>query len=187
MDIDVVVRAQGGDEAAFAELARGNGRRLHALAVGILRDRDLAEDAVQQALLSIWRYLPTLREPARFDAWSYKLLLRACYAEAKRHRRRPADTFARPADLVTDDATREVVARDQIGRAFERLSPEQRAVVVLHGYLDLPLEEVAAVLEVPAGTVRSRLHRALRAMRAGLEADDRAPAPGSPQAVGRLA
>jgi RNA polymerase sigma-70 factor, ECF subfamily len=78
MDTTLVVRAQKGDEQAFASLALPLGNRLHALAHRILRDIDLAEDATQQALLSVWRDLPQLRDPARFEAWSYRLLVRAC-------------------------------------------------------------------------------------------------------------
>src|SRR5919112_201007 len=86
MDIDLVTRAQGGDEGAFMSLAVAVGDRLHAVAHRILRDTDLAEDATQQALLAIWRDLPQLRDPARFEAWSYRLLVRACYAEGRRSR-----------------------------------------------------------------------------------------------------
>jgi DNA-directed RNA polymerase specialized sigma24 family protein len=79
-------RHQGpeGDQAAFAEIASASYGRLHSLAYGILRDRALAEDAVQQAMLDAWRNLPKLRDPARFEAWAYRLAVHACYAEAKR-------------------------------------------------------------------------------------------------------
>jgi len=175
MDTDVVVRAQGGDQQAFALLATRCGRRMNALAVGILRDRELAEDAVQQALLSIWKDLPSLREPSKFESWSYKLLVRACYAEARRQRRHLPEALVGPASFVATDASASVADRDQLERGFKRLSVEQRAVVVLHTYFDLPLEQVASVLGVPAGTARSRLHRALQTMRAALEADSRLP------------
>jgi RNA polymerase sigma-70 factor, ECF subfamily len=176
MEADVVVRAQGGDQQAFATLATQSGRRLMALAVGILRDRDMAEDAVQQALLSIWRDLPTLRDPARFEAWSYKLLVRACYSEARRRRRHLPDLAGRDiGPSVPSDAYGTVADRDQLERGFRRLSVEHRAVIVLHHYFDLPLESVATVLGVPAGTARSRFHRAMAILRATLEADDRPP------------
>jgi len=181
MDTDVVVKAQGGDQQAFALLAIRCGRRMNALAVGILRDRDLAEDAVQQALLSIWKDLPSLRDPSKFESWSYKLLVRACYAEARRKRRHLPEILVGPASLVAADASVAVADRDQLERGFDRLSAEQRAVVVLHSYFDMPLEQVASVLGVPAGTARSRLHRALQSMRAALEADSRVPAASLPQ------
>ena len=173
MDADLIGRAQHGDEEAFASLAVAAGDRLHALAHRILRDSDLAEDATQQALLAIWRDLPQLRDPARFDAWSYRLLVRACYAEARRTRS-ASNLRLLPADEpMGADGTSLVIDRDQLERGFRRLSIDHRAVVVLHHYLDLPLAEVAEALGVPEGTVRSRLHHAMRGLRAALDADAR--------------
>ena len=174
MDTDLVVRAQNGDEEAFASLAVAAGDRLHAVAHRILRDTDLAEDATQQALLSIWRDLPQLRDPARFDAWSYRLLVRACYAEARRTRHWTPNLRLLPVDAPAPaEGLDLVVDRDQLERGFRRLSIDHRAVVVLHHYLDLPLDEVADVLGVPVGTVRSRLLHAMRGLRAALDADAR--------------
>lgn len=176
MDIDVVVKAQQGDQQAFARLATDSGRRMNALAVGILRDRDLAEDAVQQALVAIWKDLPHLREPAKFESWSYKLLVRICYAEARKRRRRMLEVFGfNTREPVAADEFRTVADRDQLQRGFAALSAEHRAVVVLHHYFDMPLEAVAQVLDVPAGTARSRFHRAMKSLRAALEADERSP------------
>jgi RNA polymerase sigma-70 factor (ECF subfamily) len=173
VDAELIGRAQRGDEEAFASLAVVAGDRLHAVAHRILRDTDLAEDATQQALLAIWRDLPQLRDPARFDAWSYRLLVRACYAEARRTRHWSPNLRILPTDGSAEEGLSSVVDRDQLERGFRRLSIDHRAVVVLHHYLDLPLDEVADVLGVPAGTVRSRLHHAMRGLRAALEADAR--------------
>jgi RNA polymerase sigma-70 factor (ECF subfamily) len=143
----------------------------------ILCATDLAEDATQQALLSIWRDLPQLRDPARFDAWSYRLLVRACYAEARRTRRWAPNLRLLPADepAATDELT-PVVDRDQLERGFRRLSIDHRAVVVMHHYLDLSLSQISEALGVSEGTVRSRLHYAMRGLRAAMAADAR-PAP----------
>ena len=177
MDTDLIRRAQNGDEEAFASLAVAAADRLHAVAFRILRDTDLAEDASQQALLTIWRDLPQLRDPARFDAWSYRLLVRACYAEGRRDRRWAPNIRLLPSDDADEgEGLGSVVDRDQLERGFRRLSIDHRAVVVLHHYLDLPLDEVADVLRIPVGTVRSRLHHAMRGLRAALEADARTPA-----------
>jgi RNA polymerase sigma-70 factor (ECF subfamily) len=174
LDPELIERAQHGDEEAFASLAIVVGDRLHAVAHRMLRDPDLAEDATQQALLAIWRDLPQLRDPARFDAWSYRLLVRACYAEAGRIRRWGPNVRLLPVDEpASGDGLSSVVDRDQLERGFRRLSLEHRAVVVLHHYLDLPLPEIAEVLGIPAGTVRSRLHHAMRGLRSALEADAR--------------
>ena len=174
MDAELIRRAQRGDEEAFASLAVAIGDRLHAISHRILRDVDVAEDATQQALLTIWRDLPQLRDPARFEAWSYRLLVRACYAEGRRTRQWAPNLRILPVDQPADaDDSSRVVDRDQLERGFRRLSIDHRAVVVLHHYLDLPLEEVAEALGVPIGTVRSRLHYAMRGLRAALEADAR--------------
>ena len=173
VDAELIGRAQHGDEEAFASLAVAVGDRLHAVSQRILRDTDLAEDATQQALLIIWRDLPQLRDRARFDAWSYRLLVRACYAESRKTRRWAPNLRLLPPEPYDGEEMSSVVDRDQLERGFRRLSIDHRAVVVLHHYLDLPLDEVAEVLGVPAGTVRSRLHHAMRGLRAALEADAR--------------
>jgi RNA polymerase sigma-70 factor (ECF subfamily) len=174
MDVDLVVRAKHGDEEAFASLAVAVGNRLHAVAHRILRDLDLAEDATQQALLNIWRDLPQLRDPAHFDAWSYRLLVRACYAEGRRTRTWSPNLRVLPIDGSAEtEELSSVVDRDQLERGFRRLSIDHRAVVVLHHYLDLPLDQVAEALGIPVGTVRSRLHYAMRGLRSALEADAR--------------
>jgi len=174
MDTDLVTRAQRGDRDAFEALAVARADRYLATSHRILRDLALAEDATQQALLSIWRDLPQLRDPARFDAWSYRLLVRACYAEAGKARRWAPNLRLLPVDEPTaDDALGSVIDRDQLDRAFRRLSLEHRTVVVLHHYLDLPLTDIAEVLGVPVGTVSSRMHHAMRGLRASLDADAR--------------
>ena len=174
MDTELVLRAQRGDEQAFASLCVACGDRLHAVAHRILRDIELAEDATQRALLSIWQDLPQLRDPAHFDAWSYRILVRACYAEARRTRQWTPNLRLLPDDDPSaGEGLSDVVDRDQLERGFRRLSIDHRAVVVLHHYLDLPLEAIADALGVPLGTVRSRLHYAMRALRSALEADAR--------------
>jgi RNA polymerase sigma-70 factor (ECF subfamily) len=174
MDTDLVVRAQRGDKEAYTLLATEIADRLLAVARRILRDIDLAEDATQQALLSIWQDLPHLRDTARFDAWSYRLLVRACYAEGRKQRRWTPNLHLLPADEPTrGDGTGSVVDRDQLERGFRRLSIDHRAVVVMHHYLDMPLDRVAETLGIPVGTAQSRLHYAMRGLRAALDADAR--------------
>ena len=174
MDTDLVTRAQTGDEQAFVSLAVAIGDRLHAVAYRILRDTDLAEDASQQALMAIWQDLPQLRDPARFEAWSYRLLVRACYAEGRRSRAWAPNLRLLPADEpVQSGGIHTVIDRDQLERGFRRLSIDHRAVVVLHHYLGLSLPEVADALGVAEGTVRSRHHYAMRGLRAALDADAR--------------
>jgi RNA polymerase sigma-70 factor (ECF subfamily) len=176
MDTDLVVRAQNGDRAAYARLAEQFAERHFAVARRILRDVDLAEDATQQALVAIWQDLPKLRDPARFDGWSYRVLVHACYAEGRRHRRRVPTNPLLPVDVALEtDPLNSVLDRDQLDRGFRQLSLDHRAVVVLHHYLDLPIHQVAEILGIPAGTAHSRLNRAMRGLRAALDVD--APSP----------
>ena len=172
----LVEQAQGGDRDAFAALATRVVDRLYAVAYGILRDGERAQDAVQNALLKAWRQLPSLREPARFDAWINRLLVSACYDEARGRTSWNRSIQVIRYEPAQPDAAESLADRDQLERAFRRLSPEQRAVVVLHHYLGLELQEIASTLGIPVGTARSRLHYALRGLRAALEADSRKPA-----------
>jgi len=175
MQRDLVVRAQGGDLDAFSALTAGRTDRLFAAARLILRDDDLAADAVQDSLLQAWLDLRGLHDPDRFDAWLHRLIVRACYRAARRRRDREIGELklASTTDPVSPDAQRAVAVRDQLDRGFRRLSHEQRAVIVLHHYLGLSLVESAEVLAIPLGTLQSRLSRATQAMRAALEADER--------------
>jgi RNA polymerase sigma-70 factor (ECF subfamily) len=176
MDPDLVIRAQHGDQEAFASLAVACSDRLHAVAHRILRDVDLAEDATQQALFAIWQNLPMLRDPTRFEAWSYRLLVNACYDEGSRTRVwKPNVRVLHDDEAAAPDVLGRVHDRDQLERGFRRLSIDHRAVLVLSQYLSLSVEEVADAVGAPAGTVRSRLHYAVRAMRAALDADERPP------------
>jgi RNA polymerase sigma-70 factor, ECF subfamily len=180
VDRTLIEAARSGDEEAFASIARGSGDRLFAVAHRILRDVGRAEDAVQQTLLTAWRQLPELREVDRFEAWIHRILVHACYAEAKRERRWSANVRILSVDgPATPDSSLNVAARDALDRAFRRLPPEQRSVFVLHHYLDWPLERIAETLVVPLGTVKSRLHYATSGLRAALEADARTPTPAS--------
>jgi len=146
--------------------------RMYALAARILRDNVLAEDALQGALIAVWRQLPTLRDPDRFEAWVRRLLVHACYAEARRQRSWSANVRVLPVDgPAAPDGIVSIDDRDALDRAFRRLSIEQRAVFVLHHHVGLPLVEIAATLGTPAGTARSRLHYATRVLRAAVEAD----------------
>jgi RNA polymerase sigma-70 factor (ECF subfamily) len=171
---DLVQAAQRGDQEAFAVLARSRADRLFGVARRILRDIDRAEDAVQQTLVTAWRELPRLRDADRFDAWLTRLLVHACYAEARRGRRFAAVVASLPGgEAVHPDASADLARRDQVERGFRRLSPEERSLLVLRHYLGYEPIEIARVLGIPHGTVRSRLHHAHRAMRAAVEADAR--------------
>ena len=171
----IVDQARQGDEEAFAALVREVGDRCIFIAHRILRDANLAEDAVQVALVQVWRDLPSLRELDRFEAWLHRILVNACYAEARRAgTSRPTSSCSRR----RADRRRRVLTvhdRDQLDRGFRRLPPEQRAVLVFHYALGLTVPEVADHLGIPLGTAKSRLSYATAAIRAALEADARTP------------
>ena len=165
--------ARQGDRVAFGELAITLGDRLHAVAHRILRDRDLAGDITQQALLKIWQELPRLRDADHFAGWSYRVLVNSCRDEMRKRRRPSADLDLLENDAWIPDASLSVADRDQLDRAFRTLSVDQRSVVILHYYLEYSLAEIATIVDIPVGTVRSRLHYARRVMRSAIEADRR--------------
>ncbi len=172
-----MIRARGGDRDAFSELAAQSIGRLTAVARMILRDEYAAQDAVQEAFIEAWRSLPGLREPDRFDAWMRRLLVRACFKGARRSRRVNAVEIAlTPGDEpAIAGGERAVDLHDQLERGLARIPPTLRAAVVLVYYLDLPLADAAQAMGVPLGTAKSRLNRATQALRAEIDADERAP------------
>jgi RNA polymerase sigma-70 factor (ECF subfamily) len=174
VDRTLVEQAQGGDRDAYETLAKASARRLFLTAHRIVRDTDRAEDAVQQTLVAMWRELPSLRDPDRFEAWTYRLVVRFCLAETRRARRTGVREIPVDESMAAgSDAFADSDLRDQLERALRNLSPDHRAVVVLHHYAGLPLAEIAEILGVPYGTVGSRLHHATRALRAAIAAGDR--------------
>jgi RNA polymerase sigma-70 factor, ECF subfamily len=176
----LVKRARGGDHDAFAELARAAVVRLDQAARLILRDPELARDAVQESLIRAWRDLPKLRDPDRFDAWLHRLTVNACIDQTRHRRRRPIEVELTPIHApAVSDMSGELAERDHVDAVLRRLDEKGRAIVVLHYYLGMPLTEVAATLGLPVGTVKSRLHRALEDMRFALatEPTDTAAAP----------
>ena len=166
------MRAGRGDHDAFALLVTSSAARLDAAARLILRDAELARDAVQDTLVRAWRDLPGLREPERFDAWLHRLLVNSCLDLARRRRRRPIEIEIGPIDEpATGDSARHLADRDLVERALARLDPEHRALVVLHYYLGYPLPEAASSLGISLPAAKSRLHRALQGLRRTLRAD----------------
>lgn len=170
---ELVVAASRGDHEAFEVLATSAGDRLYAVAFLILRAGDLAEDAVQEALVRAWRNLPSLRDPDRFDAWLYRLVVNACAEQGRQLRRWSQQVRVLPVEMAISDDTRTIADRDELERGFDRLRPEQRAVIVLHFYNGFSAAEIAEILGIPEGTARSRIYYAVGAMRAALDADAR--------------
>jgi RNA polymerase sigma-70 factor, ECF subfamily len=169
MSVELVQRARAGDQAAFEALAESVADRLYVTAALVLRDRTLAEDAVQEALIRTWRSLPRLRDPARFDAWQRRILVHACMdlAHREQHRRTEQEL---PDTLVADvDIEAVAVTRDAVSGAFAMLTPSHRAAFVLRHYFGHSVAEVADALHVPLGTAKSRIHYAEQAMARAME------------------
>ncbi len=177
MQRDLVERARTGDREAFSHLASASFDQLFRTARLIVRDEERAADAVQEALLSAWLHIGAVKDPDRFEAWLRRLLVHACYREARRahHRRVMEVEVTSLVGPTRDDVQRATAMRDELARGFGRLRLDHRAVLVVHHYLGLTDPEAAAVLDIPLGTYKSRLHRATDAMRAALEADSRTP------------
>ena len=168
MQRDLVKQAKAGDLDAFAQLVKTSGPRLKGIANLILRDSVRAEDALQDALLLAWRDIRALRDPDAWDAWVRRLTVNACYKVAGKERRRSKvelHVTPDPGTARTPDAAADVADREWVMSELGRLDIDRRTVLVLHYYLDLPLPEVAEILDIPYGTVTSRLHRGLEMMR----------------------
>ena len=174
MQRELVERARSGDLEAFSDLARASITRLYAVATLILRDSDRAQDAVQDALLHAWQDMHALRDPDAFDAWLHRITVRECYKSARKERRRvsvelpEAPDPEAPGDI---DPAAWVGDRDELEQAIARLPIDQRAVMVVHYYLDLPLSKAAQILDIPVGTAKSRLHHGLVALRQSVRDD----------------
>jgi RNA polymerase sigma-70 factor (ECF subfamily) len=178
---DLVEAAQRGDHEAFEALATSSGPRLLTIARLVLRDGHLAEEAVQDALVRAWHDLPRLRDPDRWDAWLHRLVVRACADQGRRRRRHEVEVRMIGIEAVVGDQARSIDDHDQLDRGFRRLKPDQRTALVLRFYLGLTVPEVADALGVPVGTAKSKIHYAVEAMRAGLEADERPPTVTAPE------
>lgn len=178
MQRELVERAIRGDYDAFTHLVRASASRQYAIATLILRDGERAKDAVQDALVSAWRGLSALRDPEAWDAWLHRLTVRACYVAARREKRRTVielNTVSNRGLAEVVDEPTALAERDRLEQELGRLPIDQRAVLVLHFYVGLPLTEAAAVLDIPAGTAKSRLHRGLETLRSTMVAEPDVP------------
>jgi RNA polymerase sigma factor (sigma-70 family) len=173
---ELINRAKAGDHEAFTELGRLWVDRLYAIACVILRDPERASDATQEALVASWRDIRGLRDPDRFEPWLRRILVNACYREARRSRtRRTLERQVTSLDIGEPNPETAFADRDELERGFRLLAPEQRAIIALHFYVGLPLQDTADALGLPLGTVKSRLHRTVQELRANLAAEARGP------------
>jgi RNA polymerase sigma-70 factor, ECF subfamily len=158
-------------DAAFVRLADEHLDRAYRLARAILHDPVEAQDATHDAFVQAWRKWATLRDPTRFEPWFDRILVNTCRNRLRSNRRQATDISAEVA-LVTGDHAGRSDDRHVLGAAIETLSPDDRIVVALRFYRDLRVEDIAMRLGVPTGTVKSRLHRALKRLHDTIEPAD---------------
>ena len=174
---DLVSRAARGDALAFERLLASRADRAFRLARAMLGDEFDARDVTQETFVSAWRELPRLRDPDRFDAWLRRILVNACRARM-RVRRQVREISL---DAITHHATpgpgmsERLGASDMLARAFDRLDPNKRALLVLHHLDHASVADIGASLGIPIGTVKWRLHDAREALQRALlaEGEDR--------------
>ena len=163
-DADLVRDARRGDEAAFTSLLRPLLEPAYRLAAGMLQDRQLAEDAVQEAAVNAWRKLNQLREGTPMRPWFLGIVANECRTT---RRSRWGSVLKIDAGRPGAEGPDETAVRGlDLRNALKRLRPQQRLVVVLYFYLDLPLEEIAAITSASLAAVRQRLYRGIRALKA---------------------
>lgn len=158
--------------AAFERLAGSHMDAAYRLARAILRDPGEAQDATHDAYVQAWRSWTTLRDPDRFEAWFDRILVNTCRNRLKRTSRWQAVDISEEVALTSGDPFGQAHDRDVLGPAILGLSPDHRIVVTLRYYLDLPVDDIATRLGIPAGTVQSRLHYALQRLHAAIDAAD---------------
>jgi RNA polymerase sigma-70 factor, ECF subfamily len=185
MERTLVDRAPGGGEGAVADrdafdgLVRSRVDAVYRTSLAILGDTADAADATQETFVSAWRHLGDLRDPELFDAWLGRINLNACRAQLRRRGRARVREIRIPEGDDGEMATNErpladrTAEADVFDRAFARLSVDDRAVLVLHHLHERPISEIAAVLGAPAGTIKSRLHRARAALESALAKESR--------------
>ncbi|HYK95468.1 MAG TPA: RNA polymerase sigma factor [Candidatus Dormibacteraeota bacterium] len=174
-------RAAGGDAAAFDALIRPRLDKLFRMAMAITRSEADARDAVQEACVAAWRQLPRLREQDRFDSWLAQILVNACRAHLRRQRRAEvreiavdgSDDAPAAGGFGTGGHGEQIAEVEAIRRAFERLDPDVRALLVLHYQEEQPLAEIARTLGAPVGTIKWRLSNARKALDRALKVERR--------------
>jgi len=165
LDIDLIQRYLAGDVEAFNELMDAHEDRVFAICYRMLQDREAALDATQDTFLTVFRKADRYRAQAAFSTWLYRVAVNTCYDHLRRRKRKRAEPLPDshdPPDPGAGDLYDAVEVRPDIEAALADLSPEFRAAVVLVDLQGMSLEQAGDTLDVPTGTVKSRLFRARR-------------------------
>jgi RNA polymerase sigma-70 factor (ECF subfamily) len=182
-DADLVARARAADPDAFAILVRRHERKVYNLAFRMLGKEEDARDAAQDAFLSCYRHLASFRGDAKFSTWLHRIAVNACFDALRKRRGEVLGIDEAPEPPPAPDHGDRTAGSVDVQRALLRVPPEFRAVLVLHDVQDLAYDDIAAALEIPLGTVKSRLHRgriALATIMAGEPAEPLAPSKAEP-------
>jgi RNA polymerase sigma-70 factor, ECF subfamily len=158
--------------AAFRSLADQHLDAAYRLAHAILRDPADAQDATHDAFVQAWQMWPTLRDASRFEPWFDRILVNTCRNRLARARRRVTTDISEQVALTAGDGFVQALERDVIGEALATLSADHQVVVALRFYRDFTVDQIAARLGIPAGTVQSRLHYALKRLHSAMDASD---------------
>ena len=164
-DVALVERFVGGDDAAFEELMTLHEDRVFGICMRIMGNRDAAFDALQETFLTLYRKADRFKAEARFTTWLYRVTVNTCYDQLRKKKRHTTSSVPDgfdPADPHAGDEFLSVEMRPAVGEALAALPAEFRDAIVLFDLQDMALEDVAEILEVPVGTVKSRLYRGRR-------------------------
>jgi RNA polymerase sigma-70 factor (ECF subfamily) len=164
-DVELIQRYLRGDIDAFSELMRAHEDRVFAIAMRMMRDRDQALDVTQDTFLTVFRKADRYKAEAAFSTWIYRVTVNTCYDHLRRRQRKRTEVLPEnhdPRDESAASALSAVELRPDLEKALMGISPEFRAAVVLVDMQGLSLDQAADTLEVPTGTVKSRLFRARR-------------------------
>ena len=160
----LVLLAQAGDRASLEQLLRDIHAPLRRYISGLVGP-DFADDVLQETALQIFRKLPFLREPAVFRPWAYRIASRIAFSQLKRARRWEPLDAAPPEELAALNSNLDELPDEAFLTLLDLVSPSSRAVLLLRYQQDLSLEETAAVLDIPIGTAKSRLHYGVSTLR----------------------
>ncbi|MCJ7754792.1 MAG: sigma-70 family RNA polymerase sigma factor [Thermoanaerobaculales bacterium] len=164
-DDQLVSAFLAGDQSSFDQLMRAHEDRVFAVCLRILADREAALDAVQETFITVYRKVQQFSGASAFSTWLYRVAVNTCYDQLRKTRRHQAQSLPEtgdPADPRSEDALQSIELRPDLERALSALAPEFRVAVVLSDLEGLPLQTVAEALDVPIGTVKSRVFRGRR-------------------------
>ncbi len=178
-DPELVRRFRDGREEAFTELMRRHERRVYNLTYRMLGHVEEARDAAQETFLSCYRNLARFRGESAFSTWLHRIAMNVCFDALRKRASTPVEAIRFPREVPAPDHGDQTAASVDVQRALLTVPPEFRAVLVLHEIQDVPVDEIASALDIPVGTVKSRLHRGRVALGRALHGEPETTGPPS--------